>query len=281
MRVADCLARQRFAALIGQPEGAIRLDLAALLIAQEEYPHLDCARYLNRLDVMALDVRGALAGRADALAIVAALNRYLFDQEGFYGAADYDDPRDSYLNDVLERRSGIPISLSIVYMEVARRLGLTLYGVGAPGHFLVRYDGPTPDNEPLLLDPFNGGAALSLDDCRRRFAVLPHPGRLALDYLAPVGVPYILARMLTNLTALYLRQGDHARALAATDRLLLLRPTDPAQPRNRAAIHLARGDLAAALQDLRGYLTLAPHAPDAPAVRAQVQALWRRLALLN
>jgi len=154
-----------FARLVSRPEPAIDLAEAAFLIAKEEYPDLDIAQYLSHLDAMAADVRSRPGGVEDPLRLFTGLGDYLFREQGFRGnTEDYYDPRNSFLNEVLDRRTGIPITLSAVYMEVGRRLGLRLHGVGMPGHFLVKYVGP---NEEIIVDPFHGGAIVSPADCQR------------------------------------------------------------------------------------------------------------------
>ena len=154
----------RFHEIAARPEAALDLSEAALLIAREEYPDLDVGLYLARLDGLGSALRER-AGGAGMDATLAALNRLLFEDQGFRGNTEsYYDPRNSFLNDVLDRRTGIPISLSTVYMEVGRRGGIEMEGVGLPGHFVVRV--ATPD-APLLVDPFHGGIRLTLDDCSR------------------------------------------------------------------------------------------------------------------
>src|SRR5207249_8653862 len=161
-------ARRAFAALVALPDDAIDLAQASLLIAREEYPGLEVGRYLSRLDEMAAELRQRLRGGEVATSRIAHLNRLLFDELGFRGNRDeYYDPRNSFLNDVLDRRVGIPISLSTIYLEVGRRVGVPLAGVAFPGHFLVRYVGRDVSEE-VLIDPFNRGTMLTVDECRRR-----------------------------------------------------------------------------------------------------------------
>src|SRR3989442_7187384 len=159
-------SRQAFAALLDLPDDAIDLGHASLLIAREEYPDLDIGSYLARLDEMAGEIRRRLKGKEGAKSQIAHLNRLLFEEMGFRGnREEYDDPRNSFLNDVLDRRVGIPITLSTVYLEVGRRIGCRLAGVTFPGHFLVRYAGreTMPD---VLIDPFNRGRILTEQECQ-------------------------------------------------------------------------------------------------------------------
>src|SRR2546425_5827277 len=159
-------SRQAFAALLDLPDGAIDLGHASLLIAREEYPDLDIGSYLARLDEMAGEIRRRLKGKEGAKSQIAHLNRLLFEEMGFRGnREEYDDPRNSFLNDVLDRRVGIPITLSTVYLEVGRRIGCRLAGVAFPGHFLVRHTGreAMPD---ILIDPFNRGQILTEKECQ-------------------------------------------------------------------------------------------------------------------
>src|SRR5207247_8146622 len=160
--------RRRFIALIERPHGEFRLAEGALLIAQEEYLSLDVPAYLRRLDAMAEVVSSRLGLEIDPQRIVAQLNVYLFDEQGFRGNQEqYYDTRNSFLNDVLERKTGIPITLSVVYIELARQVGLPIVGVGMPGHFLVRYSAqPTV----FWIDPFHHGQILTQEDCQQLLA---------------------------------------------------------------------------------------------------------------
>ena len=159
-------ARHRFASLIGSPQGAFRLAEGALLIAHEEYPSLDVAAYLQRLDSMAAAIQARLGLELDPQRIVAQINRYVFDEQGFRGnQGRYYDPRNSFLNDVLDRKTGIPITLSVLYLDIGRQVGLPTVGVGMPGHFIVQY---AAHGAPFWIDPFHGGEILDHDDCVAR-----------------------------------------------------------------------------------------------------------------
>ena len=190
------VATERCAELVARPEGDIPLDEAALLIAAHAYPQLDVPAQLRRLD--------DLADRCPE-PTVDSLRHHLFDDLGFSGETRrYGDPRNSFLNDVMDRRVGIPISLSVLTMEVGRRLGLSLVGVGMPGHFLVR-----DDEGGAILDPFSGGRTLDPDDCQALFRNVHGPGpAFGPQMLATAGPRAILTRMLANLRHLYLSAGD-------------------------------------------------------------------------
>jgi regulator of sirC expression with transglutaminase-like and TPR domain len=208
-----------FAHVVSRPEEELDLAQAALLIAEPEYPELDIADYLLQLDQLAVAARSRLAGLADDSARAAALVQYLLEEEGFRGNLDeYDDPRNSFLNEVLDRRLGIPITLSVVMLEVAQRLGIPLHGVSFPGHFLVGTRGP----KSLLLDPFTGQALAPshLADLLGRIYGQRRPPRP--DEIQPSTKHGILVRMLHNLRNLYMRQGDGPRQRLAEERIRVL-----------------------------------------------------------
>lgn len=264
--------RRRFAALVERAQGEFRLAEGALLIAQEEYPALDVDAYLRRLDAMAAVVAERLGLEIEPRRIVAHLNAYLFAEQGFRGnTEDYYDARNSFLNEVLERKKGIPITLAVVYIELARQVGLPIVGVGMPGHFLVRYSAhPTV----FWIDPFYRGQILSREDCQQRLAEM-YGQALAWsdDYLQPVSDHAILQRMLYNLKALYVQQGDHSRALRVVERLLLLRPGALTEVRDRGLLQAQLGRRDAAIDDLQHYLQLSPAAPDASLIAQHLAAL--------
>ena len=278
--VPGARARQTFARLVQGPEGALDLAVAALLIAKEEYPDLDVSQYLARLDAMAAQVAARLVPGASPHEVIDGLNRYLFEEQGFHGSAEkYYDPRNSFLNDVLDRRIGIPITLSTVYIELGRRLEFPIRGVGFPGHFLVKY---AAGQTEIVLDPFHGGAILSHAACADRLRQM-YGDQLSFEpsLLAPVGPRQILARMLANLKAIYLQSHQYAKALAAVERILLLAPDAPEELKARAILlaHLDReGEAIAAFET---YLARAPEVPDAEAVKKRIVQLRRHIAMLN
>jgi regulator of sirC expression with transglutaminase-like and TPR domain len=269
-------SRRRFAALIERPHGEFRLAEGALLIALEEYPALDVQTYLRRLDAMAEVVSSRLGLEIDPQPIVAQLNAYLFDEQGFHGNQEqYYDTRNSFLNEVIERKTGIPITLAVVYIELARQVGLPIVGVGMPGHFLVRYSAqPTV----FWIDPYYQGKLLSQEDCQQRLTAM-YGQRLAWDdaYVQPVSDHAILQRMLYNLKAIYVEQGDHRRALGVVERLLLLRPDMLTEVRDRGLLQAQLGSLEAALDDLQHYLQLSPEAPDASLITQHITTLHQHL----
>ena len=204
-----------------------------------------------------------------------ALSRFLFDDLGFSGnQQEYYDPRNSYVNEVLKRRLGIPITLSLVYMEVGRRIGVPMVGVGLPGHFLMRH----AEEPGLFVDAFHGGLLLSREECVQRFRDLTHPDEPWSDqYLAPIGKRDMLTRMLRNLKVAHLRRKDNERALFTATMLIRLRPDLAEERRDRGVVQSRLGRYEEAIEDLRGYLDQAPASADAEAVRELVDHLKRLL----
>ncbi len=272
--------RRTFARALARPEPELDLGRAALLIAQAEYPRLDVEHYLRRLDAMAASIGPEVAREADPLRRVTLLNRFLFITEGFRGNADqYYDPRNSFLNDVLDRKVGIPITLCTVYMELGRRLRLPIEGVGFPGHFLVKY--VLTDGE-ILVDPFHRGAILTEADCRRRLKEMTDDSvPFRAEHLRSVTKRQILSRMLTNLKHIYLRARSFPKALRAMDLLLAVTPDDAVEMRDRGLLLSQVGRLGAALRDLERYLALTPGAEDADTIKEHVGGIRRRMASMN
>lgn len=271
--------RERFARVVSGPEEALDLAEAALLIAQEEHPDLDIATYIRRLDALAAAVQARLPASPAPTDIIHNLNIQLFHEEGLRGnESAYYDPRNSFLNEVLDRKTGIPITLSVIYLEVGRRLGLPLVGVGFPGHFLVKYTGPDGD---IVLDPFSGGTTLTQEQLAQRLRSQygDHPQLLSQlpRLLAPASKKEILVRMLRNLKGIYLRAGDFARALDAIDRIVLIIPDEVMEVRDRGTVHQRLGHIQAALQDFRRYLQAAPNAEDAATIRTMVARMAAQL----
>lgn len=269
----------RFREMAARPEAEVDLAEASLIVAGEEYPDLDPVPYLARLDELGSALRRD-AGGARAEDAVSALSRLLFEREGFRGnTEDYYDPRNSFLNDVLDRRTGIPISLCTVYMEVARRAGLSVEGVGLPGHFVVRLASPSA---PLLVDPFHGGAVITREDCQRRLDRI-YSGRLRLDptMLAPCGRKSILSGMLRNLKGIYVKAGDYIRALRIVEMLRILEPDSLDELRDRGVLYAALDCYAAAADDIEGYLARKPRCAEAPQLAARAAELRARAARVN
>jgi regulator of sirC expression with transglutaminase-like and TPR domain len=258
----------------------IDLARASLAIAREEYPQLDEERYLRMLDEFAAQVMRGLPSGALPERRVGRLNTVLFHELGFAGnQADYYDPRNSFFNEVLERRIGIPLTLSLLYMEVGRRCGLSVDGVSFPGHFLCKV---TLDEGELIVDAFHRGQLLGLAELKRRFAsAAGDAARFELRLLRPARPKEILARMLQNLRSIYLERGDLPRALSAVDRQLLLQPDDPRVLRDRARLCEQLGGSEAAAADLERVLRLQPAASDAATLRARVDRLRGGGKLMN
>ena len=272
---------ERLKQLVNDHEEAINLAEVALLLAEEEYPNLDVGAYLRRLDDLSGNVRARLSPGAPPEKIIATMNQLLFEEERFAGDAEqYYDPRNSFLNEVLDRRLGIPITLSIVYMEVGRRLGLSLEGVSFPGHFLVKLE---LEHSKVVLDPYSGGISLSEQELSNRLHQF-HGNQLnvPLDrFLASAGKKEILIRMLRNLKAVYLHTEDYTRALSAVDRILLIRPDLPEELRDRGLLYEHLECAQSALQDYRRYLELEPDAPDAAAIRSRMIKIGKTTPALH
>lgn len=276
MNMSQSTARDRFVQEIQQPDEAIDLAAAALYIAQEEYPELDCGAYLHRLDTMALQLRDRLPTESYPLKILRAISEYLFEAQGFVGnSQNYYDPRNSFLNQVLDRRTGIPITLSLVYLELARRIGFPMAGVGMPGHFLVR---PTLEDMAIFVDAFHKGEIMFEEDCRDRIQMLyGKDARLRSEHLESIGSRPFLARILMNLKVIYLQQQDIPRALSTVDRILLLMPDSLLERRDRGLIYYRQGQLGEARQDLKYYLLNHPDAQDAFEVQQVLSQINRAL----
>ncbi len=272
-------ANQQFAALMQLPESQIDVAEAALLIAQHEYPMLDVAAAIAQLDDLSRAAAARLGGRSGGRQRIEALNDFLFTEQGFHGNRDdYYDPRNSYLNDVIERRCGIPITLSLVYTEVGQRLGLPVYGVCFPGHFLVKYADPS---EEVLVDAFQG-CILSHADCERRLqTVYGSRAKLSADLLRAASSREIIARVLRNLKQTHLERQDWPHALQVCELLLLVIPDSPDELRDRGALFQRLECFAAALADFERLLQLAPDDAQAEAVRAQLPGLRQAVARLN
>jgi regulator of sirC expression with transglutaminase-like and TPR domain len=274
--MSQSIARDRFIEAVQRPDEAINLAMAALLIAQEEYPELDCEAYLRQLDHMAEDVGNRLPAEAYPMKIIQALNAYLFEAQGFVGNTQhYQDPRNSFLNQVLEQRTGIPVTLSLVYLEIAKRIDFPMAGVGMPGHFLVR---PTVDEMAVFVDVFHKGEIMFEEDCRDRLKLMYGPAaRMLPHHLEPIGNKAFLARILTNLKVIYLQQQDIPRVLAAIDRILVLIPNSLQERRERGLIYYQTGRLTEAREDLRYYLRHHPDAQDSFVIQQVVSQINQTL----
>lgn len=269
-------AHRHFRTLLARPQGNRQLATGALLIAQEAYPQMDINAYLQRLEHISDTIKQQLGMELDPRRIVAAINAHLYDELNFRGNQDnYYDPRNSFLNEVLERKIGIPITLSVIYIEIGRRVGLPIVGVGLPGHFIVQYDARV---DTFWIDPFYRGAILTQADCAARMQQIYGPKVAWQDaFLTPVSDHDILRRMLSNLKGIYLQQRDYGRALSVVERLLIITPDQPTEVRDRGLLHHHLGNLEAAVDHLEHYLQLAAGAPDAAMVTKYLGILRRQL----
>ena len=264
--------RRRLADELVRAESEMDLARAALLVANEEYPQLPVELYLARLDQVAEEVKDRLACETAPLVVLSEVIETLFERRSMRGNRDsYYDPRNSFLNDVLDRGLGIPLTLSIVLLEVGWRLGLPLEGVRFPGHFLVRYRG---DEVRLLIDPFKGGK-IRFEDQAQEILDRVYGGvvRMQDDFLRAASKREMLIRLLSNLKSVYVKVGDHARALAAVERLLMINPTAPTESRTRGVLLARMGRREEAAAQLESYLRVSPAAADAGRVRKMLRDL--------
>lgn len=284
-------AFRAFEALIAGEDAAIDLAQAALLIACIEYPDLDMAHYMAQLDALARRVRALLALpdldalpqlslEIEPLAVIHALNDVLFKQEQFHGnRADYYNSANSFLNKVLEEHIGIPISLSVLYMEVSRRVGLHIDGIGLPFHFVVRCCSP---EGYVYIDVFDRGKLLSEQQCRERiYRMAGGKVKIQAHWFEPVSHKQLLSRMLLNLKQIYLRNEEYTRALAVSDRLLLLDPGSAAERRDRGMVHLQLKHYGRALRDLKAYIALAPQAQDRDEILGHIKMIRQMISMMN
>src|SRR5271170_1808684 len=271
-------ARDEFSKLAAREP--IPLARGALLIAKEEYPALDIENYLERFADLAREAEPLVRAGADTIAKIQALSEFLFRRKGFEGNREhFSDPRNSFLNDVLERRLGIPITLSLIYIEIGRRLGLNLFGISFPAHFLVK---AVDERGELIIDPFNGGSILGLDEIRARLAqIYGQPVDLHPSMLKAVGARHILSRMLRNLKNLYVTGSDWTRALSALDRILLLDPRSLDELLERGGLYEKLECFSAALDDFQSFLGQAGEHPGTDTARESVMRLTRQVARIN
>ena len=273
---------ENFEALASKPDEVLDIARIALAFAADAYPDLDQGVYLAWLDTTA----EAIAGAADLVMPLrerlAMLDRQLFEVEGFSGNQDdYFDPRNSYLNDVIERRTGIPITLSVVYLEVGWRLGLPLVPVSFPAHFLVASTGANR----VFIDPFHRGARVPAEELVARLAPMAGGSGQARQILPRVTAPAsrreVAMRMLRNLRQIYARQKDFDRLLVVANRMVALDPNDPAALRERGHVLAELECYQAAYHDYQHYLRLAPLAPDAEDIQARIERLRPIATRLN
>ncbi|HUQ24665.1 MAG TPA: tetratricopeptide repeat protein [Burkholderiales bacterium] len=279
---------EAFEKILSEPEERIDLAHACLMIAQDAYPELQVDRYLGEIERWAIRLRAKLPASGGAEERVVVLNQFLFGDLGFVGnARDYYDPRNSYLNEVIDRKTGIPITMAIVYLEVGRRIGLPLAGVSFPGHFLVRLQ---LRGRALVLDPFSGGVPVSEAELRERLRrVVPESvtgnvpvAALPLDeFLEPASNRQILARVLRNLKGIYRETGKPERMLDVLNRMLVVVPDASGELRDRGLVYHKLECYRAALKDLSEYVQREPDAPDGDEVRVRLMELSALCARLN
>ena len=266
------VARKRFEEIAGRPEELVDLVEGSLVIALEENPALDVERHLCDVQAWSEAVRSRLAGSRDVERIVETINRLLFEEEGFHGEADdYYDPRSALLSEALERHAGLPIALSILYIELSRRAGVEVAGVAMPGRFLVKFSGPFG---VIVVDPFDGGRVLSTIELQKILDGMYGGGvQLREHHLRSCSPRQVLARELAQLKAAYLAQHDLQRAAASIDRLIILDDRDAWEIRDRAGLAIQMHAYRQAIELFERYLTLMPVADDTTRVREQVAYL--------
>ncbi len=264
--------RHLLATELSRSDSEMDLARASLLIAKEEYPQLSVELYLARLDQVAEEVKDRLADETAQLIVLKEVLRTLYERRRFKGNSEaYYDPRNSFLNDVLDRGVGIPLTLGIIILEIGWRLGLPVEGVKFPQHFLVRYRG---DEISLLIDPFDCGK-IRFEDQAQELLDQSYGGTVALEpaFLRVASKRDMLVRMLTNLKGIYVRLDDHPRALAAVERLLMMTPTAPLESRSRGVLLARMGRREEAARQFEAYLRVAPSADDVDRVGEMVKDL--------
>lgn len=289
----------RFAAFAAHPDAELDLGLGALMMADIAYPDLNVGHYQRRLDALAevvgealgsartrLRQRGLLRQRALATHVLDTMREALVEREGLTGNTDdYYDPRNTFLHETLDRGVGLPITLSVIYLEVARRLGIPLRGVGLPSHFMVKWALPREEGGDLYLDAFHHGQVLDASECRRfvldLMSATGAPPYFDPRWTAPLGSRAILTRMLNNLKAIYLHRGETRLALETVERLILLRPDMPEELRDRGLLRLAMGEPLFAAADIAAYAERAPAAPEVGRLRRRIAELREVRASLN
>ncbi len=266
-------ARQRFREITGRPDPALDLVEASLVIALEDEPGIDIDRYLEQVNRWTDAIRERLEGSREVERIVESINRLLFEEEGFHGEdEDYYDPRSALLNATLDTHAGLPITLSILYIEISRRVGVEVAGVSLPGRFLVKFSGAFGQ---LVVDPFDGGRVLSTVELQKLLDGVYGGGvRLREHHLRAYSSREILARELAHLKSAYLARHDLPRAAASMDRLLILDGNDPYELHDRATVAVQLHAYGEAIELFERYLALMPHADDVARIREQIA--WLR-----
>ncbi|PYV10648.1 MAG: hypothetical protein DMG07_20740 [Acidobacteria bacterium] len=264
--------REVFTQLAHLDEAVFPLDRMALAIALEEYPTIEIDHYLRQLDTLAARTHVLLGQNPSPFDVLKALNEVLFLQEGLRGnTEDYYDPRNSFLNEVLDRKIGIPISLSVIYIEVARRIDFAIEGVGFPGHFIVKHTGQKGE---YLIDPFNLGRLLNERECQELLDRV-YSGKIAVQpaLLSPMGKKAIISRMLYNLKGIYYQKEQFHKALAVVERILLINPGTPSEIRDRGLLLMQTSLFSKALADLEHYLAHSIAPEDATYIEGHIKTL--------
>lgn len=265
-------ARQSFQDIAALDEDSFPLDRASLILALEEYPDLDIQEYLQRLDTLAARAEVLIGEDSDPINRIECINQVLFVQEGLRGNNDdYYDPRNSFLNEVMDRRLGIPISLSVIFLEVARRIGFLIEGIGFPGHFLVKH---VANDRDIIIDPFNLGRVLTPNDCQELLDKV-HDGTVSMNptLLQPMKKRAILTRMLYNLKGVYIQKEQKYKALSVIDKILMLNPGTPSEIRDRGLLYMETSLFAKALADLEAYLARAVAPEDQAYIKNHIKML--------
>jgi regulator of sirC expression with transglutaminase-like and TPR domain len=261
--------------LLGKRPSRIELDRAALEIARIEYPELDADACINELDRYALEIADRARDLSDGRNFIETANEYLFGVLGFKGnEEDYYHPDNSCLNRVLETRRGIPITLSLIYIEIARRLSKPVAGVGLPGHFLIRYD---DEKYSALIDPFHGGAIIDVAQCCR----LAQVDSLDERMLEPVDRRHIALRIINNLRGIYFARRETGKALQVLDLLIEADPTSADEHKQRGVALVQEHRMHEGAKAFRRYLELSPEAPDRDRIEEQIQSIAFWLASRN
>ncbi|MDJ0649069.1 MAG: transglutaminase-like domain-containing protein [Xenococcaceae cyanobacterium MO_188.B19] len=262
----DKTAWNNFELEVTKADRDINLAKAALYFSQAEYPYLDIEAYLNKLLKISQAIELQLPATRYPLQVIKVINNHLYKELGFAGNTEnYYDPKNSFLNQVIDRRLGIPISLAVIYLDIAKHLNFPMVGIGMPGHFLIR---PDFEEAGFFIDVFNQGEILFSQDCEAKLQQLYlQPVKLKPEFLNPVSSRTILTRMLNNLKQIYLHYRDFNRAISTINGILILSPDNPYELRNRGLIYYELNRWQESSQDLESYLAILPNAEDAPMIQ--------------
>jgi regulator of sirC expression with transglutaminase-like and TPR domain len=280
MIIETLRARQSFSEIAALDEVSLSLDRAALAIASEEYPSLDIQAYLRKIDTLAARAEVLIGIDRTPVNVIESINEVLFVQEALRGNSDdYYDPRNSYLNEVLDRKLGIPLSLSVIYMEVAKRIDFPIHGIGFPGHFLVKHIATDRD---IIIDPYNLGRILTPNDCQELLDKI-HKGAMEMNasLLQPMEKRMILTRMLYNLKGIYTQNEQYIKALSVIDKILMLNPWTPSELRDRGLLYMQTSLFAKALADLESYLARTAAPEDSSYIQNHIKMLRSIVCALN